>query len=371
MSKINLMIADSNTEFSKMFADYLMGYYSNRFRLYLCGDRESLETLIEKHPKGFDMVLISPDLYFDQLKNSHIKALILLTNGSEGKNYENLHKVHRFQSGADIVHQLFNVLSEEVPEAAEPFCGNKKTKVIGVCSPAGGTGTTCITVAGAITTSRLGKNTFYLSLEWIPSTTEHFDLHSEYNLSHVFYYLKRKSPKLSLKIEGMKNTDTVEQVQYFSPPENLSDHLEVGAEEWEFLLESIVKSGIYDVLFLDMSQSLDQRNVKVLELCDEILLVVTPEIRSFVKGRAWIKELQLVEERIGKDLRSKMTLLLNRVKEGQTLCEAFGSLENKPISISIPECSGLFYESYGRNRMNLDNGFGQSIRKVVQQILEN
>jgi cellulose biosynthesis protein BcsQ len=369
MSKLSLIIADNNSSFTDIFVNYLTSQHSQRFQVYCYSDRENLKKFFSKSIKEIDILLISPELYYTELENEKIKSIIILSNGRLHKDIETMKTINRFQSGDIVVSKMLNIFSEKNSDLIEIQPGSNTTKIVGVFSPVGGSGKTCISIASAITCADMGRNVFYLNLESIPSTQKFFGCEHEANLSHIFYHLKSKKINMGFKIEAIKNIDPIHSINYFSTQENLLEFNEVLPEEFETLIFQLRDSKLYDVIFVDLTSSVDYRNFRILNACDDILLVLMQDPISSSKADIFFKELHLVEENSDIEFSSKLTLILNKyIKEAPSAIENT-NFNEKMITFKIPVVSQLLSENSGISRINLNNSFGDEISHIMQKII--
>jgi MinD-like ATPase involved in chromosome partitioning or flagellar assembly len=365
MSKLNLIIADNKALFSDIFINYLTNQHSKNFMVHCYIDKEKLEKFFLKNEKEIDILLICPELYYEELENKKIKSIIILSNGRLSINFEKMKTINRFQSGDIIVSQMLNIFSERNSELIEAYPGNKVTKVIGVFSPIGGSGKTSIAIASAITCSLMDKNVFYLNLESIPSTHLFFDCSQELNFSHVLYYLKSRKINFGLKIDAIKVLDPIYNITYFPLQDNLLEQTESMPEEIEFLICSLKNSKAYDVIFIDFSSVIDYKTLKAFGECEEILLVLTQDYMCSRRKELLYKELKVLDRNKNSDNMAKCTILINKYN-----ADLLEDLDNtKEAVFKVPYVSQLFSRNGGKAVINLNNQFGNEINKLMQRVV--
>ena len=368
MSKLNLVIADNKTSFTDIFVNYLTNQHSKNFLVHCYIDKENLEKFFSRNDKEIDILLISPELYFSDLENKKIKLIIILTDGRLNVNFEGMKAINRFQSGDVIVSQILNIFCERNSDLIEMLPGNKSTKVVGVFSPSGGSGKTSIAIAGAITCSLMDKNVFYLNLENIPSTQMFFDCSQDLNFSRVLYYLKSKKTNLGFKIDAIKVQDPINNINYFPIQDNLLEQTEIVPEEIEFLICSLRNSKLYDIIFIDFSSVIDNKTLKALGICEEILLILTQDYMCSIKKELLYKELKAIEQKTNTDIIAKFTILLNKHNEEKP----YDSKEERFIenaTFKLPFVAPLFLRNSGGGVMNLNNNFGDEILRIMQRLV--
>lgn len=367
MSKLSLVIADNNSAFLNIFVTYLTNQHSHRFQVYCYSDKEKLENFFCKNNKEIDILLISPENYYEGLENEKIKSLVILSNGRMDKDFRKAKIINRFQSGDAIVGDLLKIFTEENSDLIDIYPGYNSTKVVGVFSTAGGSGKSSIAIASAITYSQMGNNVFYLNMENIPSTQMFFDCEGMSNLSHIFYHLKSKKSNIGLKIEALKTVDPIYNVNYFSTQESLMEQSEILPEEFESLILQMRNSKLYDIIFVDLPSIIDNKTLQILASCDEIYLVLTQDYFCCSKTQLFLNELSIIEQKNGSDYTSKLIFLLNKYKQDLSSPIDEADFYGSTISLKIPMVPQLLTMNSGRSKINLNNGFGDAINSLMQR----
>lgn len=348
MVKINLVIADTDKDYLQSFASFLMDRYPQKFivnsfsdfeRFKECMIEKSKETVIQKA----DIILVAKDFYdrlkgsFNGLLTSHDWSIpVILLADEKNNSMETTEEsgkmsyIYKYQYGDKLVKDIIQIYEDkcdtkgeqvdETKEEKQNLCNIKqgRTKIISVFSPAGGAGKTTIAVNASILCALNGLKVFYLNFESISSEPCFFDCSfrdKDYeNLSNVIFAIKGKNKNLSARIEAAKFSDVVYNVHYIMPPDSALEMAEILPDDAVCLLHHITDSGYYDVVFIDMTSILDEKNISLMEESDEVILVHTPGRISKQKLIHFFKELKLYRNR-DIDLSKKVTLIVNKYEE--------------------------------------------------------
>jgi hypothetical protein len=190
---------------------------------------------------------------------------VILDGGGEAPVPSGYAAVEKYRHADRLVGELLRLYSSKgTKENMAP--GKYRTRIICVCSPAGGAGKSSIAASCSILFERRGMRTFYLNLEAVPSTEAFF--HSEagsgQSLSNVIYHLKGKNGNVGLKLEGAASLDARTGVHYFRPPENLLEFNELTEQDVTLLLDTFRKSSVYDMVFVDIDSGFSPVNAAVI-----------------------------------------------------------------------------------------------------------
>lgn len=284
--------------------------------------------------------------------------------------YNNCETIVKYQTGEKLVGCILSIYSEKNPNEVHVQSGNKRTKVVGVYSPAGGTGKTTLAVGTAMHCTYSSMSVFYLNIENNPSTSLFFNSDSQQNLSHIIYYLKEKNRNLSLKIEGARLVDPQSGIHYFAPPESTLELEEMTSDEIKYLIQELKLMGVYDVVLVDMSPGLNSRNTAVLEMCDEIFMVLAEDMVSYTKAKSLEQDLMLISKKTGMNLLDRTTLILNKFNTVFLGPRNEVSIGNKTVRLRIPVVTSLLIYQSGKCTLNLENNFGEAVKGLVNKLYQ-
>lgn len=369
MGRLSLVIADTDEAYVESIVDYLMINHSQRFQVSSFTKREFLYEFLSGNTKKIDILLISNDLFSESLPKENITSIVLLVAGKLPQEIEGTSSVSKYQHGDKLVGNIVSIFSEKTENPVVKAQGDKKTKVIAVYSPTGGSGKTTIAVCSSIQCARRGLGVFYLNLENLQSTPLFFNCSSDQNLSGILYFLKEKNKNLHLRIEGSRLVDAEHDVHYFSPPESIFDMEEAEPQELKTLIDELRTMSQYDIVFVDMSSDLNSRNIALLEACDEIILVLSQDAVSEVKADVFIKQLNIINHRKELNLSDKMTVVLNRYNSHMALEVETVSINGKSISGYIPLVPGMTAIKGSAQFVDINSEFGRSIQDIINRYI--
>lgn len=368
MSILNIVIADSDEDFVEAFERFLGTNYNERFKVICITSAKYLKEYVENTPDEIDILLTTPAfLPLGRLEN--INTVLLMTDGritSELKNYRILDK---YQSAQKLAKAIINIYAENNPDEIHSSFTDKKTKVTGVFSSNGGTGKTSISIAVSKRLAQRGTEVFYLNLENISSSPLFLDCSSEINLSHVLYFLKEKSKNLSLKIEAASLEDLNSGIHYFAPPDSALEINETDGADIQVLVNQLKALNRYDSIIIDMSCEFDEKNMKIFEICDSIVCILTPDEISRLKTGELIKLLKMSQKKEIKEIKNKLRFVINKYNESFIDIQGEFCDIGKTICAKIPEMPEAFSRIGGKQDINLDNQFGEGVNLLASSIL--
>lgn len=368
MSKIRILIADRDKDYNKSLADYLMYHFPQSIEVDSCSDEALLNEYIKGQEIKIDILLLNEN--FKPVCEKIPEEIMVITLIEEKKIFsENRKSICKYQCGDEIINQVLSLCAGKSLCGSLVYRDSKRSRVVAVYSSAGGVGKTTLAIGLSIQTAWEGKNIFYLNLENIPSTELYLGGEQESSLSNVLYYLKHnKKDNIFTKIEAAKCIDPVYRISYFKRPDSLQDIKENLAEELGLLIEQLASGGQYERVFIDMSSCFDGNTISVLEICDDILLVYTPDAISKVKTGMLFEELTKLEKSKNISLLDKVSLVLNMCEENKSAEEFAISCFGKSSNISIPKYPGLLVPYLDRFKPDLDGAFGTTLYKLSRTL---
>lgn len=365
MSRLKLIIADNDETYVESISGYLMLNYSQRFQVSSFTNKECLIEYISNESNKIDVLLIEDSMYSSDIPKDKVATVILLTAEKINTDDKDYYAISKYQQADKIVSDIFNVYAQKGDGESINITGDKETKLVAVYSPIGGAGKTTISTSCAIQCAQNGLKIFYLNLEDFQSTALFCDCRGEQNLSNILYYLKDKSKNLQLRIEAAKCVDPDYNLHYFRPPESLLDLQDSKPEELKTLLQELKSMGQYDVVFVDMSSSFDDRNIEILDTCDEILLVIPQDAVSDIKVELFSNEMDILKNRKGIDYSDKINLVLNKYNSYMALEVETACVCGNSIEYYIPVVPGMMAIKGNNRLMDLQGDFSESIEELI------
>jgi len=367
MKRLKLIIADTDETYVESIAEYMMLNYSQKIQVSSFTDKQCLIEYLSDEGNKIDVLLIESSMYSDEIPTENTANVILLVAEKSDSDAGDFYTISKFQQGDKILSDIFNIFAQKDDNGDVSIAGEKKTKLVAVYSPIGGAGKTTVATSCAIQCAQKGLGVFYLNLEDFQSTPLFCDCKGDNNLSNILYYLKDNSKNLQMRIEGLKLYDSEYNLHYFCPPESLLDLQDSKPEELKTLLDEFRSMGQYDIVFVDMSSSFDDRNIAVLDACDEILLVLPQDAVSDIKIELFSNEMHILKERKGLDLSDKINMVLNKYNAYMALEVDTAEVCGKSIEYYIPVVPGMMAVKGNNRLMDLEGEFTESVEELIQR----
>ncbi len=365
MGRLSLVLADRDKDYLAKFEKFLMINYPQRFELFSFSSFNKLSEFLNI-PDKRDILLINSNLYNKELQMKDIEAVVFLSGDNAEHTPEGFETINKYRHAEMLITDVLRIYAARSPRAYA-VSGNANTRFVGVYSPAGGTGKSCIAAGCSILCARSGLKTFYLNLEEVPSTSLFFYSEAEQSFSNVIYHLKGKGKNLCLKLEGAKCRDMKTGVHFFSPPDSILEMDELSDQDVVLLLNELKASATYDTIFIDMSCGLNQRNAAILNLVDVIILIFVPGDISIIKMKELKAGFNMLEHKYGMKLANRTVTILNRQNKKGSDSSKTAFSNNSPV-IEIGEY--ISQETSGHASNLTENvAFLSTLNKLLECVL--
>lgn len=279
MKKYNLVICDEDTVFMSSFQRFITKQEDSRDFKVRCFS--SIEFLKKYVPIKEDILLITAELFFDDLYKYGFKNIVILdtTKSSEVKGPNSIKK---FQPPSILLNEVKSYATDD--GQVDNGTGMKnKSKLISFYSPVGGAGGTTVALLSAYSLAKQHNKVLYINLEDIQSTEAFLDCdHASKNIAHLLCFSNEELSKFTEGLKSIVRTNEKLRIDYFEPFDSVLDIQEFNKDAEE-LIGKIVSSGIYNYIILDIGNIIGTRNKHLLRDSEKVVMVTTQDVISVCK----------------------------------------------------------------------------------------
>lgn len=240
---------------------------NREFNLLIYTEGEKALEYIRENSTKID-VIISTHKFLKSISSVNITK-IAISNNTIFEAQDDLFYLNVYQSGEDIVNDLKKIC---LIENNMPITNKKSqsTKLVSFYSTQGGSGKTTISYSTAVQCATNSK-VLYLNFETSSYTDNLYKENSSVPMEDILFAIKDKRRSMEIILKGaVKNRHNV----YVLPPfSSLGDLLDLTVEDIKNLLNSIIKTGEYEYIFIDLSSEFTPMNHVIMEECHKIILV--------------------------------------------------------------------------------------------------
>lgn len=321
--RIRTAILDGDKNYIDRLLQYFQIHYSDKMELSVFSDASSLyDSMQGQQP---DLILVDSRIRIEKSELSAEKNCVIarLCDSPDIEELEGDPAICKYQKADILFKQMLSLYADHSAQM-KLRQGTSSAQICLFCSAQGGSGTSTAAAAYALHMAKTGKTVFYLDLQPFGDSEQYFKGDGNASFSDAIYALKSRKSNLIMKLESTLKTDA-SGVDYFAPCRNAYDIRELKDEEIGRLLQAVSQLKEYNVIIVDLSGDLDERELWLMqEYADRIVCVNDGSEVGNGKFMKFCEVLKIHEERNGKNILPKTGLLYNRFssKTGQQLVQS-------------------------------------------------
>lgn len=304
MHQKNFVICDKEADYARNLMQMIGSRKELGFQMHMFQKLEPLKKFAEQ--KSIQVLLIGEEYLAEERVQIPAAEKFVLVK-EEGRTLEDEEKeLYKYQSVDQI---LTKVLEFSLNDQSTLPKARKKTRgsMIGVYSPVHRIGKTKYALELGKEMAQKGP-VLYLNLEEYSGCEHYFSAQQDQNLGDLLYYAKQEAGNIGLRISMM--TNQMENLDYILPIPVVQDLQAVSKEEWMQLFEQILEKSIYEVLLLDLGDSVNGL-FSILEACDSVHTLYIEEPAARAKMKQYTDNLlrtgheKILEHTVQKSVKSK------------------------------------------------------------------
>ena len=266
MNEKNLVICDPEIRYANRLGENISQREELAVKVHICSSFEKLKELSEKKPIH---ILVLDEAYaYEERSEVSATQTFVLGEGNVKDLGEAEHAIGKYRCADEIIREIFEVYVEKTKENMLRNRRKNETRLIAVYSPIHRIGKTRFAMALGRECAK-SKRVLYLNMEEYAGFQEPAE--KGWNLGDLLYYIKQGGENLGVRMQLAVQKS--EGLDYLLPVPISTDLKGITMEEWECLLGEIVRGSNYELLILDMSESV-QGLFQILESCDRIYMPV-------------------------------------------------------------------------------------------------
>ena len=272
-----LAVCDLEVEYAYNFMEYLNQKRNIPFDVQAFTGPEVLCAYAQNH--SIEILLISGKAMCDAIKEINVGMLIILSEGIHNPDLDQYPSIYKYQSSDSVIREVMNCYGAEKIVHPQAAVLKKNTKVIGIYSPVSRSQKTSLALTmGQI----LARNhaVLYLNMEIFSGFEQLLEQNYEHTLSDLLYYIRQENTNLLYKISGM--IQSIQNLDFIPPALSPMDIQYTACDEWIKLFETIARESSYEILILDISDSINEL-FRILEYCSQIYMPVRTDLISTAK----------------------------------------------------------------------------------------
>ena len=286
MNERNLVICDREIRYADSLGENISMREDLAVKVYVCSNLENVLRLSDE--RKIHLFVVDEGYSYKERNQIEANQVFVLGRGRVTDLGDEECQVRKYQCADEIIREIFETYTDKTKENVMRISKKEKARLIAVYSPIHRLGKTTFATALGKECARK-KRVLYLNLEEYAGKNEAEGL----NLGDILYYLKQGKCNLGIRLQAAVKKN--EELDYLLPIPIARDLKEVSESDWELLLTEIVENSTYELVILDMSESV-QGLYKILQRCDRIYMPVLEDEISQSKIKQYddnLKQLNL------------------------------------------------------------------------------
>lgn len=284
MDEKNVVICDREIRYANGLGENIAERDDLAIKVHVCSDFEHV--LEFARDKRIHIFIVDEQFAYPQRARSGANQIFVLARGKVTDLGEEEWAVGKYQCADEIIREVFEFYTDRTKENVVRILNKDRAKLLAVYSPIHRIGKTSFAMAlGKECAKR--KKVLYLNLEEYSGFQGARD--DELNLGDLLYYLKQGNGNLGIRLNSAAKQ--VDELHVISPIPVVLDLKEVVWDEWKVLLEQILENSPYEIVILDVGESI-QGLFQLLEMCDRVYMPVLDDEISTHKMEQYQKNLE-------------------------------------------------------------------------------
>ena len=289
MSEKNIVICDKEVKYAEKLMENIMERNEFAVKVYVCSTWENVKILSQD--RSIHILVVDETYAKRDCSEVDAEQIFVLTTGNCKNVYREEKCVYKYQCVDQILSEILETYFEKTKENVMKSVKKEFVKIIAIYSPIHRVGKTSFAIAFGKELAKF-KKVLYLNMEEYFGYGEMFEQIDNGNLGDALYYTKQENSNFGLRLRMLVRT--IDELDYIPPMPVSLDLKEVRWEEWKVLFKQIVEDSVYEVILLDIGESV-QGLLKMLDLCDRIYMPVLEDDVSQEKLRKYEDNLQRLQ----------------------------------------------------------------------------
>ncbi len=301
MSKINVVLADTNRDYCEALCEYILENAREKIQLTTFSKKEMLEDYLEKRADEVDILLAESE-FIDEKYKEQVKSYAVLSEKAQNNSSDD-RWINKFQKGEKIVEQLLNIhknnnligRNDEITD----------TKIYAVYSPFSCASQREMTINIGKILSENKNKVLILPLNTLLKNKA-FDSIDGKGLSNIIYYIKTKQDLN--KIKRYFVSDNENNIEFIPPFQNFLEYYELQELEIATLIDYVCELREYDYIVADLTSDFGPVNRKILLSADKTFVPYAErleeevdkfkeDLKSDIDNKEIIEKMEFVHEK--------------------------------------------------------------------------
>lgn len=258
-----LVLCDREEEYAQLMTEFIRTHKELPWKIHTYTDVEEL--LCKEKDRAIDVMAVSERTYQEKLASLRPLRTVIL-NESGLKQWEQFVNIDKYQQAQNVLQSLLEVYLEVAENVVPGLQRPDNVRFVGLYSPV----RRCRQTTFALTLAQMlaaNYKTLYLNFEHYVGLCELGAEVGDRDLADLLYFLMTDDDKFKIRLQAM--VKHLGNLDYVPPMKSGQNLISVKPREWIRLLERIGALGDYEIVILDLSESM-QGLFDLLRFCTKV-----------------------------------------------------------------------------------------------------
>lgn len=284
MNEKNVVICDSEVCYANVLGENIAEREELAVKVYVCSDIEWALALAKE--KRIHIFIVDEAFAYTQRTKIKANQIFVLARDKVADLGQEEWAIGKYQCADEIIREVFEFYIDRTKENVMRCVSKERARLIAIYSPIHRVGKTSFAMALGKECAKK-KKVLYLNLEEYAGFDEMDS--EELNLGDLLYYMKQGNGNVGIRLKSA--VKKVEALDMVLPIPVVQDLKEVTFQEWEMLITQIMENSLYEILILDIGESI-QGLFSLLEKCDRVYMPVLDDDISTHKLQHYQRNLE-------------------------------------------------------------------------------
>ncbi|PKM65402.1 MAG: hypothetical protein CVU95_15850 [Firmicutes bacterium HGW-Firmicutes-2] len=295
-----IILVDSNERYLAPLELKLIEKFGANIDLHIITDQIFLTSFFNS-PRKVDVLVINEEWYSPEFERHSIDFTFILSEVEVDENRDDkCHKIYKYTSVIKILNDIVDKSNLEANDIA------LNTQVIMAYSPIGGVGKTTLSLGLCAALSKQHRRVLYMNTESFQSFQ--FMLKDKRYCTNGFEKLLGTRPENIMRI--FQGAVGKELFNYVLPFKQATSALNIVAEDYTYLLDSIKASGQFEYIVMDSTVDFTVEKSMMMRHCDKVLIATMQDEISVMKLEPLINNIDCSNQ-------NKFVFVCNKYKENE------------------------------------------------------
>ena len=266
LNEKNLVICDREIRYANSLGENISKREDLAVKVYVCSSLEKALQLSKE--RNIHLFIADEGYIYEERNKIEADQTFVLGRAKVTDLGAEEYQIRKYQCADNIIREVFEIYIQNTKENLTRSIRKKQGRFLAVYSPIHRIGKTKFAIALGKECGKK-KKTLYLNMEEYAGFPDETQVGM--NLGDLLYYIRQGNGNLGVRLHSI--VKKMEDLDYISPMPISLDLKEISQQEWEMLVEQIMENSAYELVILDVSESV-QGLFQVLNLCDAVYMPV-------------------------------------------------------------------------------------------------